>query len=78
MFSFYVSGPYVKVYLLHGKKCVAKKKTKTARRTLDPLYQQQLEFPINYSKKILQVSTSLTLIFIDLDFMLKEINFLLN
>lgn len=48
-------APYVKVYLLYGKKCIAKKKTKTARKTLDPLYSQQLEFPQNYRGKILQV-----------------------
>ena len=50
-------APYVKVYLLFGKKCIAKKKTKTARKTLDPLYSQQLEFPQNYRGKILQVGS---------------------
>ena len=55
-FFFVFIAPYVKVYLLFGKKCVAKKKTKTARKTLDPLYSQQLEFPQNYRGKVLQVS----------------------
>ncbi|RZF32259.1 hypothetical protein LSTR_LSTR009488 [Laodelphax striatellus] len=41
-------SPYVKVYLVSGKKCLAKAKTTTARRTLDPLYQQQLQFRENF------------------------------
>ncbi|XP_066926014.1 regulating synaptic membrane exocytosis protein 1-like isoform X2 [Clytia hemisphaerica] len=48
-------APYVKVYLLQGKKCIVKKKTKTARRTTDPLYSQMLEFPQDYKGKVLQV-----------------------
>ena len=51
-----VSAPYVKVYLLEGKHCVEKQKTTTARRTLDPLYQQQLVFSESYRGRILQVS----------------------
>lgn len=50
------SAPYVKVYLVNGKKCIAKAKTSTARRTLDPLYQQQLAFRENFQGCILQVS----------------------
>lgn len=49
-------APYVKVYLVSGKKCVDKMKTSTARRTLDPLYQQQLVFKQSYSGCVLQVS----------------------
>ncbi len=48
-------APYVKVYLMEGKNCVEKQKTAIARRTLDPLYQQQLYFTENYTSKILQV-----------------------
>lgn len=49
-------APYVKVYLVDGKKCVAKAKTATARRTLDPLYQQQLIFHERYQGCVLQVT----------------------
>jgi hypothetical protein len=49
-------APYVKVYLMDGKTCVEKQKTVTARRTLDPLYQQQLCFTMPYNGKILQVT----------------------
>ncbi|KAH8295422.1 hypothetical protein KR018_010980 [Drosophila ironensis] len=52
-------APYVKVYLVSGKNCVAKMKTSTARRTLDPLYQQQLVFKQSYTGCILQVCISL-------------------
>nr|CAI5824961.1 unnamed protein product [Callosobruchus analis] len=48
-------APYVKVYLVNGKKCIAKAKTTTARRTLDPLYQQQLAFRENFQGCILQI-----------------------
>jgi len=51
----------VKVYLMDGKTCVEKQKTLTARRTLDPLYQQQLCFTMPYNGKILQVDTYLQL-----------------
>jgi regulating synaptic membrane exocytosis protein 2 len=50
-----VSAPYVKVYLVNGKRCIAKAKTATARRTLDPLYQQQLAFREPFQGCILQV-----------------------
>ncbi|XP_057663298.1 regulating synaptic membrane exocytosis protein 2 isoform X2 [Diorhabda carinulata] len=49
-------APYVKVYLVNGKKCIAKAKTTTARRTLDPWYQQQLAFKENTQGCILQVT----------------------
>ncbi|CAH1401562.1 unnamed protein product, partial [Nezara viridula] len=49
-------APYVKVYLVNGKKCLAKAKTTTARRTLDPLYQQQLTFRGPFHNCILQVT----------------------
>ncbi|XP_048117531.1 regulating synaptic membrane exocytosis protein 2 isoform X5 [Alosa alosa] len=48
-------APYVKVYLLDNGACIAKKKTKVARKTLDPLYQQQLQFEESPSGKVLQV-----------------------
>ncbi|XP_050389025.1 regulating synaptic membrane exocytosis protein 2 isoform X3 [Patella vulgata] len=49
-------APYVKVYLIEGKNCIEKQKTTIARRTLDPLYQQQLVFNESYHGKILQVT----------------------
>ncbi|XP_051981990.1 regulating synaptic membrane exocytosis protein 1 isoform X1 [Xyrauchen texanus] len=48
-------APYVKVYLLHNGAYVAKKKTKIARKTLDPLYQQTLQFEESPQCKVLQV-----------------------
>ena len=41
---------------MEGKRCLVKKKTRTARRTLEPLYQQQLEFKVEFTGKTLQVS----------------------
>lgn len=49
------TAPYVKVYLLENGVCIAKKKTKVARKTLDPLYQQQLPFEESPGGKVLQV-----------------------
>ena len=49
-------APWVKVYLVSGKKCLAKAKTGAARRTLDPLFQQQLIFHQRYGGCVLQVS----------------------
>ncbi|XP_022091190.1 regulating synaptic membrane exocytosis protein 2-like isoform X3 [Acanthaster planci] len=49
-------APYVKVYLMDGKRCVGKKKTKIARKTLNPLYQQVLLFEEDYRNKILQIT----------------------
>lgn len=54
-FSCLSTAPYVKVYLLENGACIAKKKTKVARKTLDPLYQQQLPFEENPAGKVLQV-----------------------
>lgn len=51
-------APYVKVYLVSGKRCISKAKTTTARRTLDPLYQQTLTFRENFKGCVLQVSMS--------------------
>ncbi|XP_051506656.1 regulating synaptic membrane exocytosis protein 1-like isoform X7 [Myxocyprinus asiaticus] len=48
-------APYVKVYLLENGACKAKKKTKIARKTLDPLYQQSLLFEESPQSKVLQV-----------------------
>lgn len=49
------TAPYVKVYLLENGVCKAKKKTKIARKTLDPLYQQALLFEESPQGKVLQV-----------------------
>ncbi|XP_073531639.1 regulating synaptic membrane exocytosis protein 1 isoform X14 [Phyllobates terribilis] len=48
-------APYVKVYLLENGACIAKKKTRIARKTLDPLYQQTLVFEESPNGKVLQV-----------------------
>nr|XP_023480977.1 regulating synaptic membrane exocytosis protein 1 isoform X49 [Equus caballus] len=48
-------APYVKVYLLENGACIAKKKTRIARKTLDPLYQQSLIFDESPQGKVLQV-----------------------
>ncbi|XP_056148253.1 regulating synaptic membrane exocytosis protein 1-like [Lampris incognitus] len=48
-------APYVKVYLLDNGACKAKKKTKIARKTLEPLYQQHLLFEESPQGKVLQV-----------------------
>ncbi|XP_051281962.1 regulating synaptic membrane exocytosis protein 1-like isoform X8 [Dicentrarchus labrax] len=48
-------APYVKVYLLDNGSCKAKKKTKIARKTLEPLYQQHLLFDESPQGKVLQV-----------------------
>ncbi|UYV80272.1 unc-10 [Cordylochernes scorpioides] len=49
-------APFVKVYLLHGRHCIAKAKTSTARKTLDPLYQEQLVFHEDYRNCTLNVT----------------------
>ncbi|XP_075681989.1 regulating synaptic membrane exocytosis protein 2 isoform X31 [Rhinoderma darwinii] len=48
-------APYVKVYLLENGVCTAKKKTKVARKTLEPLYQQLLSFEESPQGKVLQI-----------------------
>lgn len=55
----FFTAPWVKVYLVSGKRCLAKAKTAVARRTLDPLYQQQLVFHEKYTGCVLQVLRSL-------------------
>ncbi|CAG5977417.1 unnamed protein product [Menidia menidia] len=46
---------YIKVYLLENGICVAKKKTKTVRKCLDPLYNQVLVFSESPQGKVVQV-----------------------
>ncbi|XP_038580361.1 regulating synaptic membrane exocytosis protein 2-like isoform X10 [Micropterus salmoides] len=48
-------APYVKVYLMDNGKCALKRRTRLARKTLDPLYQQQLQFEENPEGKVLQI-----------------------
>lgn len=50
------SATYIKVYLLENGACLAKKKTKVAKKTCDPLYQQALRFDEGPQGKVLQVS----------------------
>uniref|UniRef100_A0A8C5G0Z5 C2 domain-containing protein n=1 Tax=Gouania willdenowi TaxID=441366 RepID=A0A8C5G0Z5_GOUWI len=47
--------PYVKVYLMDNGKCVLKRRTRLARKSLDPLYQQQLQFEEHPEGKVLQI-----------------------
>ncbi|VDN35184.1 unnamed protein product, partial [Gongylonema pulchrum] len=49
-------APYVKVYLLEGKQCVAKAKTHAVRRTTAPLFQQHIVFSESPRKKMLQIT----------------------
>ena len=46
---------YIKVYLLENGVCVAKKKTKRVRKSLDPLYNQVLVFTESPQGKVVQV-----------------------
>ncbi|XP_018597757.1 regulating synaptic membrane exocytosis protein 4 [Scleropages formosus] len=46
---------YIKVYLLENGACVAKKKTKSVRKSLDPLYNQVLCFTESPQGKVVQV-----------------------
>lgn len=50
-----VSAAYIKVYLLENGICVAKKKTKSVRKSLDPLYNQVLVFSERPQGKVVQV-----------------------
>ena len=50
-----MAATYVKVYMMKQRKCLAKARTAVARRTLDPLYQQQLVFTQDYRETVLQV-----------------------
>ncbi|KAI6181765.1 hypothetical protein M3Y98_00864300 [Aphelenchoides besseyi] len=49
-------APYVKVYLMHNKQCIAKAKTQTARKTTAPIFNQKLSFAETYKHRMLQVS----------------------
>uniref|UniRef100_A0A8C4SKR7 Regulating synaptic membrane exocytosis 3 n=1 Tax=Erpetoichthys calabaricus TaxID=27687 RepID=A0A8C4SKR7_ERPCA len=50
-----IPAAYVKVYVLENGSCLAKKKTKISKKTLDPVYQQALLFDENPQGKVLQV-----------------------
>lgn len=50
-----VVAAYIKVYLLENGICVAKKKTKSVRKSLDPLYNQVLVFSESPQGKVVQV-----------------------
>ncbi|KAK6764214.1 hypothetical protein RB195_024507 [Necator americanus] len=49
-------APYVKVYLMEGKMCVAKAKTNPVRKTTAPLFQQHLIFGDSPKRKMLQIT----------------------
>lgn len=55
-----IPAPYVKLYLVNGKRCIEKAKTTMARKTLDPFYQQLLAFKENCRGCILQVRATLS------------------
>ncbi|XP_041068213.1 regulating synaptic membrane exocytosis protein 3 [Carcharodon carcharias] len=48
-------APYIKVYLLESGVCIAKRKTKLSKKSLDPVYQQALLFDEGPQGKVLQV-----------------------
>ncbi|XP_038657967.1 regulating synaptic membrane exocytosis protein 3 isoform X1 [Scyliorhinus canicula] len=48
-------APYIKVYLLENGVCIAKRKTKLSKKSLDPVYQQALLFDEGPQGKVLQV-----------------------
>ncbi|XP_005997295.1 regulating synaptic membrane exocytosis protein 3 [Latimeria chalumnae] len=50
-----IPATYIKVYLLENGACLAKKKTKIAKKTLDPVFQQALLFDESPQAKVLQV-----------------------
>ncbi|CAM4578300.1 regulating synaptic membrane exocytosis protein 3 [Lepidochelys kempii] len=50
-----IPATYVKVYLLENGTCLAKKKTKMAKKTWDPFYQQALLFDEGPQGRVLQV-----------------------
>ncbi|XP_067389863.1 regulating synaptic membrane exocytosis protein 3 [Emydura macquarii macquarii] len=50
-----IPATYVKVYLLENGTCLAKKKTKMAKKTCDPVYQQALLFDEGPQGRVLQV-----------------------
>lgn len=49
------AATYVKVYVLENGVCLAKKKTKVVKKSLDPTYQQALLFDESPQGKVLQV-----------------------
>ncbi|VDK77661.1 unnamed protein product, partial [Litomosoides sigmodontis] len=49
-------APYVKVYLLEGKQCIAKAKTRAIRRTTTPVFQQHIVFSETPRRKMLQIT----------------------
>lgn len=49
-------APYVKVYLMEGKQCIAKAKTNPVKKTTSPLFQQHLIFNDSPKKKMLQIT----------------------
>lgn len=55
-----ISAAYIKVYLLENGICVAKKKTKSVRKSLDPLYNQVLVFSESPQGKVVQVGYATT------------------
>ncbi|OCT94877.1 hypothetical protein XELAEV_18012560mg [Xenopus laevis] len=50
-----IPAPYIKVYLIENGVCLAKKKTRTAKKTWDPVYQQALLFDEGPQGKVVQV-----------------------
>lgn len=66
--SVIVSAAYIKVYLLENGICVAKKKTKSVRKSLDPLYNQVLVFSESPQGKVVQVRMTVELLLDRLDF----------
>ncbi|KAM9321660.1 regulating synaptic membrane exocytosis protein 3 [Gastrophryne carolinensis] len=50
-----IPAPYIKVYLIESGACISKKKTRTAKKTWDPVYQQVLLFDEGPQGKVLQV-----------------------
>lgn len=51
-----ISAPYAKLYLVKGKKCLEKQKTKSAQPTLEPIYGTRFIFKNNPDGCVLQVS----------------------
>lgn len=49
------AAPYVKLYLMWGRVCIGKKKTRTADASFVPVFQEQFAFSWEYHGKTLQV-----------------------
>ncbi len=60
LFPSSLSAAYIKVYLLENGICIAKKKTKSVRKSLDPLYNQVLVFSESPQGKVVQVNSIFT------------------